>query len=258
MRAVWLTAGTLATVLALLLSTMLFWRGFARAEPPTDTTQRSIPFAKDKVLIEAGSGDVLLLIMPGRAGELLLDRALRWSVERPTVTEDWDERTGTLRLDATCPGSGQPAGPVCRAEYVVMVPPETDIEASVTRGDLGVGDLFGDVRLTSVSGSVMVRDVAGSVWARSGSGNVKAEGLRGGAADVEVGAGDVDLSFVNVPATVNAVVRTAGAVNVNVPRGAYDVTVDAARSRLDVRLDAGSPRKITARAPNGSVTICCR
>ncbi|GAA3566232.1 hypothetical protein GCM10022419_053640 [Nonomuraea rosea] len=258
MRAVWLTAGTVVTVLALLLSTLQLWRGFARATPPTDTTQRSIPFTKNKVLVKAGTGDVSLIIMPGVAGELLLDRTLRWAKDRPTVTEDWDERTGTLRLDATCPGSDQPAGPLCRADYVVMVPPETDVEASSTQGELDVSNLFGDVRLTSVSGWVHVQKVSGAVWARSGSGNVRADMLKGGPADVEVGSGDVDLSFTTMPTAVKAVVRTSGDVNVNVPRGSYDVTVDADESLIDVRLDATSDRKITAKAPGGSVSICCK
>jgi hypothetical protein len=258
MRAAWLTAGALATVLALLLSTTQIWRAFARARTPTDTAYRSIPFTRDHVLIKAGKGDVNLLIMPGRAGELLVDRTLRWSKQRPTVTEDWDEPTGTLRLDATCPGSDQPDGPFCRADYVLMVPPETAIEAGTTQGTLDVNDVYGSVRLTSVSGGVVVRNVTGSIWARTGSGDVRADSLDGGPADVEVGSGDVHLSFVTPPVSVKAVIRTTGDVRVTVPSIAYAVTVDAADSTLDVKSDADSPRKIIARAPSGTVSICCK
>ncbi|MFG1710630.1 DUF4097 family beta strand repeat-containing protein [Nonomuraea sp. M3C6] len=258
MRAAWLVAGAVVTVFALLVSTALLWREFARARTPSDTTLRSIPFDQQEVRVKAGKGQVNLFIMPGRAGELLIQRSLRWSRDRPTVTEDWDIRSRTLRLDAVCPGYDQPDGPVCQADYLVSVPPETDIEASTTGGELNVNRVFGSVRLSSVSGNVHVRDLSGPLWARTGTGKVDAEGLDGEQADVEVGFGDVELSFVNAPTSVKAVVRTSGDVRVAVPPVPYQVTADAAETFLDVRKDAAAPRKIIAKAPSGVVTLCCR
>ncbi|MFI7609634.1 hypothetical protein ACIBP6_00170 [Nonomuraea terrae] len=260
MRTLWLAAGAVLTTIALVTSTAVLWSGLAGARTPHDATLRSIPFAHEQVRITMGRGDMSLSIVSGRAGELMIGRSLRWSRNRPTVTEDWDERTATLRLQAVCPGSDQLTGPVCRADYVVSVPPETDVEASTSRGDLLVSDLFGSVRLTSVSGNVHTMDLAGPLRVRSGTGDVRAERLAGGEADVETGAGIVDLDFMEPPDTVRAVVRTRGAVTVRTPAVAYDVDVAAAHSDVDVERDGRSPRKITLRAPEGNVSLssCCR
>ncbi|MEV4018728.1 DUF4097 family beta strand repeat-containing protein [Nonomuraea angiospora] len=258
MRAAWLAAGAVATAIALLISTFGLWRGFARARIPQESTQRSIAFEHKNVRIKTGKGtQVDLTILPGRAGELLIDRSLRWSKDRPTITEDWDVRSSTLRLDAVCPGEEQPDGPVCWADYVIYVPPETDVEAGTGNGRLSVNDLFGKVRLSSVAGDVLVNNLSGTIWARSGTGNVDAKDLDVEAADVEIGSGDVDLSFVSAPTTVNAVVRTAGDVSLDLPKTIYHVTAEGINTNIDVDQNPASPRKIVVRAPKGMVSICC-
>ncbi|GAA3232803.1 hypothetical protein [Nonomuraea helvata] len=257
MRAAWLTAGAVATAIALLISSMLLWRGFARARMPTETSQKSITLKAKNVRIKVGKGrQVSLMVLPGMAGTLLIERSLRWSSDRPAATENWDARSGTLRLDAAC--SDDPGGAVCQADYVVFVPPETDIEASTTTGELVVNEVFGNLRLSSVSGSVRVDGISGSLWARTGTGNVRANRIDSDRADVEVGAGEVNLLFVNAPTAVNAVVRTAGNVDVTVPPATYQVTADGVDTDVDVERSAGSSRKIVARAPSGIVSVCCR
>ncbi|TDD19857.1 DUF4097 family beta strand repeat-containing protein [Nonomuraea diastatica] len=258
MRAAWLIVGALTTAVALLVSTTALWHGFARTRMPEETRQRTIPFKAHKIKVSASQGDVHVSILPGRAGEVFIRRSVRWTRDRPTVTEDWDARTSTLRLDAVCPEADQPEGPRCMAEYLLFVPPETDIEADTTRGGLSIGDVFGNVRVNSVSGDVRVDDLAGSLWARVGTGNINADGLDAEKTDVEVGAGNVHLSFVNPPTAVRAVVRTSGDVGVHVRGGSYDVSVVGRNTTLDISKDPSSPRKITARAPDGNVTLCCR
>ncbi|MGP3936946.1 DUF4097 family beta strand repeat-containing protein [Nonomuraea sp. KM88] len=258
MRAAWLIVGALTTTVALLGSTAMLWHVFAKARMPEEVKLRSIPFTERRIQINAARGDVHVSILPGDAGEVFIHRSLRWTRDRPAVTEDWDARTSTLRLEAACPGADQPDGPLCMADYVLFVPPETDIEAGTTGGRLSVGDVYGDVRLTSVTGDVRVDDVAGSLWARVGTGSVHADALNSEETDVEVGAGNVSLSFVNPPATVKAVVRTSGDVQVHVREGSYDVSVVARNSTLNIGKDPSSPRKISARAPDGNVTLCCR
>ncbi|NBE97149.1 hypothetical protein FE391_04950 [Nonomuraea sp. KC401] len=258
MRAVWLTLGALTTIVALLASTAALWDGFASTRMPEDTRQRSIPFSDRKIKISSSRGDVHVSIVPGQAGEVFIRGTVRWTRDRPTVSEDWDARTSTLRLDVACPETGRPEDPRCMADYLLSVPPETDIEAGTTRGDLDAGHVFGDVRLTSVSGTVRVNDLAGSLWARVGTGDINAEGLNADKTDVEVGAGDVNLSFVNPPSAVRAVVRTSGDVGVFVNSGSYDLTVAGRNTTVDIDKDPASPRKITAKAPDGYVTLCCR
>ena len=267
MRKVWLVAGAVTTVVALTLSTLNLWRVFAGARTPRDVTLRSIPFDGDSVRVKAGKGQVALSVLPGKAGELLVERALRWDGERPKVTEDWDPRSRTLSLEAVCPGSDQPKGPLCQADYTLFVPPETDLEASTRSGHITVHGLFGDVRLTSVSGDVDVREVSGDLWARSGTGSVDADGLTGKKADVEVGSGDVELMFAVTPSQVKAVVRASGDVSVHVPpqaragtdgAHAYDVTVSGTNTTVDVPQREDAKRTIVATTAEGIVTVCCQ
>ncbi|MEV0390066.1 hypothetical protein [Nonomuraea sp. NPDC050643] len=258
MRGAWLAAGAVVTVFALVLSTALIYRGVARARTPEDTTERSIPFTYQELRVKAAKGDVSVTITPGQAGELYIRRSLRWSGDRPTVTEDWDARTRTLRLEAVCHGSDQPGGPICRADYMLSVPPETDVEADTAAGWLGADDLFGDVRLSSVSGEVSASGLSGTFWARTGTGGVHAERLKGERADVEVGAGNVMLDFLGAPTSVKAVVRTRGDINVKVPPALYDVSTEGANTAVNVERAPGSDRKITLRALNGIVNLCCR
>ncbi|MEO3870316.1 DUF4097 family beta strand repeat-containing protein [Nonomuraea sp. B12E4] len=255
MRAAWLAGGAVATVVALVLSTGLLWSLFADGTPPVDRRGRIIPFTRDEVRIQVGQGQVNLFVEPGEAGEMLVFRALRWSADRPTITETWEEHSGTLRLEAVCHHSDQPDGPLCVADYTLFVPPETRVEAATTSGALNVNRLFGGLRLTSLSGDIYVHDVAGAVWARNGTGDVTAEGLNGYQADVEVGSGNVRLRFRQPPMEVRAVVRTSGNVDVTVPDLPYDVAVAAANGTVDVNRDSRSARKITAAAPRGLVTV---
>ncbi|MEV0167186.1 DUF4097 family beta strand repeat-containing protein [Nonomuraea fuscirosea] len=258
MRAAWLAGGAVATVIALAVSTIGIWDGFARARVPTDFTSRSIPFADGQVHISTGRGQVNLDIVAGQAGELRIDRELHWSRERPTVSEEWDAVTATLRLDAVCPGSDQPDGPLCVANYMLSVPPETDVEARTAGGRLSVDELFSDVRVTSVAGDVRLNAISGDVWARTGTGDVEGSELSGNTADVEVGSGDVRLMFTAAPSEVKAVVRTSGDVALDVPGGVYDVQATGVNTTVGVRRNPAAKKKIVAGTSDGMVTVCCR
>ncbi|MGW4402863.1 DUF4097 family beta strand repeat-containing protein [Nonomuraea sp. NPDC004702] len=256
MRAIWLTAGTAATVTALLLSVLLVWNGFARATAPQETRARTVPFALDTLKVTTGSGEVNVEIVPGPAGELTISRSVNWtSIDRPVITEDWNG--DTLRLDIRCGTAPRPDGPVCRADYTLLVPFETGVEARTTVGDLGVHSVVGAVRLTTVSGNVRAEGVTGEVWARSGSGSVFGDAMLGSQADVETGSGDVRLDFANPPLTVRAVARATGDVDLRLPPETYDVTTEGRRTEVEVDAVKGAPRKIEARAPLGSVRVCC-
>ncbi|WP_336215738.1 DUF4097 family beta strand repeat-containing protein [Nonomuraea sp. LPB2021202275-12-8] len=254
MRAVWRVAGAILTVVALTLSTVTISAGFAQALLPTESSVRTIAFeGRTQLKIAADRGDVRVTVQAGEAGVIVIDRWLRWEQDKPSVSEDWDGRT--LRLGASC--SGQPEQPLCEAEYHLLVPPETDIEATASTGAVTVSRMYGDVRVSSVSGAVFVTETSGNLWARSGSGSVSGYDLRADHADVEVGAGNVDLSFRTPPAKVRAVVRTSGDITVELPEAAYDLTAEAPDIFLPTGRDPTSPRKISLSTPEGTVTVCC-
>ncbi|WP_219461064.1 DUF4097 family beta strand repeat-containing protein [Nonomuraea rhizosphaerae] len=253
MRALWLISGALATVFALLLGTGLLWAGFAKARPPTEYTRRVIPFKLSELRLMTGAGGVNVMIAAGEAGELVLERSLRWSEQRPTVDEPWDGKT--LTLDASCPDTHREQPPICDADYTLFVPMETDIEATSVNGLISVNSLYGDVTLTSESGDLEVSDATGTVHVRSGSGSVRGRQLTSAQTDVETGSGRVDLSFDAAPTKVRAVVRTKGNVSLMLPHGPYDVTAEAKESEITVDKDPTSPRKVIIDAKRGFALV---
>lgn len=255
MRAAWLTGGAVLTALALIVSTTAFWHGFAEARPPVEWTTRAIPFQGDRLTVEGVEGDVSLHIQAGEAGEVVIERFVTWSQRKPTVSEDWNGRH--LRLGASCPQEREVLAdaPVCHVGFQVFVPPETDLVAGTTGGALAIERVLGDVRATSQSGPVTVRDVPGTLWVRSGTGEVRGEDLRAGRTDVEVGSGSVSLSYAKAPAEVRAVARASGDIDLRLPKGGYDVTAEAEEVRVRVDQLPGSPRKIVASTPDGTIDV---
>ncbi|GAA2323428.1 hypothetical protein GCM10010149_90830 [Nonomuraea roseoviolacea subsp. roseoviolacea] len=256
MRAAWLTAGTIFTVAGLIISTALLFHGFADAEQPSETSQSSFPFQGSQVRLTIDEGVADVSVTTGEAGEVLVERWVRWSDRKPAVKEEWG--AGNLRLSADCAGTERMRARICEVGYNILVPPESSLEATTATAPLNLARIHGRVRVTSVSGDVHVDGVAGDLYVRSGSGDVEARTLGGERADVEVGSGGVHLVFRQPPAEVRAVVRTSGTVMVEVPRQAtYDVTADAPNMDLDVRRETGAPRRIIASVPEGLVDICC-
>lgn len=256
MRPLWLAAGTVCTIVAVLLAAGGVWHGFARAELPSEHKSRSIPFSGKQFKLEVVQGVVDVDVVTGEAGVVDLYRTLRWTKDKPTVKEDWDGRS--LRLSVTCPGDDQPNRPACMAEYELLVPDETEFEATTTSGTLNVDGLHADVRVTSVSGNVRASGIAGNVWIRSASGDINTGMLAGDRADVETGSGEVSVDFDKPPSLVRAVARVSGNVTVRVPVQRYDVSVQAKWSEVAVSSDVDSQRKLTAMAPQGQVLIFAR
>ncbi|WP_049569246.1 DUF4097 family beta strand repeat-containing protein [Nonomuraea sp. SBT364] len=255
MRAAWLVVGSVLTVFAVTLSTGLIWRGFASAREPTETTERAIPIAALTALRVVSEAAVDVQIYPGEAGQIRILRWMRWSKEKPTVSEDWDGRT--LRLDASCPGTGFLDGPICDVEYQIMLPQDVDLEATTSAGGISVDDMAGDVRIDTVSGRIHLSDLPGALHARSGSGSFWGSALRSERVDVEIGSGDLDLSFMKPPGQVRAIVRTSGDIRMDLPPAAYDVTASAPELIMAPDSDPASSRKITTSTPDGALSICC-
>jgi DUF4097 and DUF4098 domain-containing protein YvlB len=255
MRAAWLIAGAMMTVLALAISTVAVSEVLARAQAPSEHTTRTIPFPGDsKLKVEANGGHLRLAVHAGESGMVVVDRELRWSRDKPSVSEDWNGRT--LRLDSSCEQEWQQEE-MCEADYRLFVPQETDIEIISSTAPVGVDRVHGDVRVTSVSGDVYVYDIPGPLHVRSGSGDVRGDDLFADRADVEVGSGHVDMDFRVPPTRVRAVVRTSGDIELNLPEAPYDVSANAPYVSVSTDRATTSLRKITASTPEGEVDICC-
>lgn len=255
-KSLWLFLGIATTTVAMLFSSTAVWELLARADEPTESTQRSIPFTGSRLKIEVVEGQVNVAVEPGSAGALTLDRALKWSGDKPTVKEEWDG--GVLRLSATCPGADQPDGPTCQASYMISAPPEIALDASTISGSLDVRGIYGALRLSSISGDVAAGQTPADLWARTQTGNVSAYDLRGGDADVEIGKGTADLSYNKSPSSVSVVVRASGDIRVGLPDGwPYAITTSGENVSVDPGIvqEPTASRKVVVRTAEGNVWI---
>lgn len=96
-------------------------------------------------------------------------------------------------------------------DYVLLLPPETEVEVEVGSGDVEAFGLSKKFRVSSGSGDILLRDLAGEVRIRAGSGDIQLSRVFGalsfytgsgdikgeemkGDVDLETGSGDVVLA----------------------------------------------------------------
>lgn len=130
-------------------------------------------------------------------------------------------------------------------DYVIQVPPETEVRVADGSGDVSVSGVAGPVTLASGSGDVTLSQIQGGVHSTSGSGNVHADGIKG-SAEITAGSGDITLN------TIGGVVRvTTGSGNITVSspgdtvslrNGSGDIRVTGASSDLRVHTGSGTVR----------------
>ncbi|GAA0920575.1 hypothetical protein [Nonomuraea longicatena] len=261
MKALWRVVGSVATVAAMVISTAAMVAIFADADLPSSREYEPIPFSGSSLKVVTNSPFVTVDVVSGEAGRIFVERRMTWSSrDQPKFTQNWDPLTSTLDLGAECPEPTtvvEQHNPRCTVDYQISVPVETDLVAETGRGELSVSGLYGNLRLTSLSGNVRISGIVGGVWARSGSGSITAEGMRADRADVETGAGDLDLTFHQPPDDIRAVVRTEGEVRVRVPASTYNVTALGRKTFVNVTHASHSSRRIFAEAPAGRVELCC-
>jgi len=227
-RTGWLLAGAVLTVIAVTVgpATAALW--LARQ---LETQRRTYELRGDAFAVEFDDPDIR--IVPGHAGELVVERSLAWSAGRPTVTEEWDGQR--LRISAECPRV--PIGPRCDVEYTLRVPPGAALAARGGHGDLTIGDLDG--RLS----------------AQTTSGDIRSTNLRCAEVSLRTISGDVRARFTRPPDRVDAT-TTTGDIELGVPPNvAYRLHVDAAQRQLGIGHDATAPRTISARTERGSVRL---
>lgn len=137
-----------------------------------------------------------------------------------------------LFLDYACSG-------LCGGEITVTAPADLLLDV-----ELGAGDLQLDGR-------------RGEVLARLGAGELSAHDLEAERAELAVGTGDLNASWRTRPLDVVAL-TAAGAVDLEVPAGAYALTVSAdggAVALEGVYDDPGAEAAIQAETGAGSVRI---
>ena len=221
------------------------------------TTERK-SFDGVRLLEVAGDGDVR--ITGGPAGSpvrvvMHVTEGLRSPDRRAEVDAE-----GTLQLSSSCPFflSGQ-----CGVRYDVRVPPDVQVRADSSAGDVDAEDLVSaaPIVLHSSAGDVTVTGItAPSVRLDSSAGDVVARGLGAERIRAHSSAGDVQVSVLVPPLALDAD-SSAGDVEIVVPDEVYRLDADSSAGDVDtqeVRIDPASRRSIRAHSSAGDVRVDVR
>lgn len=202
------------------------------------------------------------------SGTRIVRKSLRSPKVRERVLDD-----GTLQIDTSCPSLFEVS---CSTNYELRVPRDMPVRGSTDAGSIRVTNLSGEVKLRSSAGSARAERTSGSLDLSSSAGSVRvtnASGplrLKSSAGSVKVddstsdqirassSAGSVRVTAAKAPTFVDAT-SSAGGVTVVVPRDTQTYNVDASTSagstKVSVRTDPDSKRKIRVRSSAGSVTV---
>ncbi|GAA1993473.1 hypothetical protein GCM10009718_33990 [Isoptericola halotolerans] len=174
-----------------------------------------------------------------------------------------DEVDGGLVLTHRCPSWAWFSW-VCSGELRAVVPPDTDVVARASNGDVRASGLDGGAELRSANGAVFAAVIGGDLVARSSNGDVVVHDVAG---DLEARSANGALELARVGGRVTATTGNGGVQvsdaggfvtarssngSVSVTTAGGDVEARTANGRVDV---AGAAGDVLARSSNGAVTV---
>ncbi len=145
----------------------------------------------------------------------------------------------------------------CRLHLQLSVPTSTAVAVHDDNGSITAAGLTGSLQLHSTNGGVRVDDALGPLDLRSTNGSVQCTGLRSTSVAASTTNGQVRLTFIDAPLTVDAS-TTNGEVTVRLPAGeSYSVDADTVNGdrTVSVPVDVASTHRVRAHSVNGSVTV---
>lgn len=145
----------------------------------------------------------------------------------------------------------------CRASLQVLVPARTALDLRTGSGKIDVEGVQGGLVADTGSGDVSLQDVGGpAVTVDTGSGAITGGGVSAGRLRAQTGSGNVSLVVVRAPDDVD-IDTGSGEVALLVPDVVYDVGSEtgSGESRVTVRSDSGSPRRLRVKTGSGDVMV---
>lgn len=229
--------GVIRLLAAVLVLTLVAFTAVVMLGPmlrQSETTDQSLPAGTSRLVVKNHVGQVR--VRAGAPGETpRVSSTVEWGLRRPsaTVTSIGDEVT----LAGSCPSF---VSTVCRTDWVVVVPRNTDL--SIEQG----------------AGRVVLEAPGGDVAIQSGVGTVEVSGARSREVSVELGVGTVEYEGVTPPDRVD-VSLGVGDVTLQLPDTVpYRVdSTGAGASQVDNRLghDPSALRRITVEVGVGDATL---
>jgi Putative adhesin len=215
----------------------------------TDTHTRILA-AEPTIVVDAGSGDVRI-VAADRTNVRLTTKERRsvWGGGHVTVRGD----AAHLDLDDHC-DSAFFIDDTCDVNYVLEVPPATDVHVVTGTGDLRTENLDGSVDLKAATGDLHVVGARGPLRLDTNTGDVH---VQSPSSDIvaRTSTGDIHVDA-SVPGTIDTETNT-GDIHISVPDLTYalDVQTDTGDDNIDVDPDDASPRKVRAHTDTGDVHI---
>jgi hypothetical protein len=255
LRIVWLVAGGMLTVIAMLTGARAVWIGVGRLTMDTAAQRQSYAHPVSRIEVDV---DGNLSLAAGGADRVTVERQLEWSGPEPTIEETWVG--DTLRIVARCADSSGPLWlrPECSIDYALVVPRDATIHARSSSDYLQARDLRGELRLTESSGDVTITNVTGPVSMHTTSGDITGSGLRSTHVEVRTEAGNADLRFAVAPKRT-IIATTRGDVVIALPADdiPYRVRIDTriGQPNIGVRQDAAAARMIDVQTTRGDVDV---
>jgi DUF4097 and DUF4098 domain-containing protein YvlB len=127
-------------------------------------------------------------------------------------------------------------------DYLIVVPPDTEIHATTGSGDLEVNGIKGPATFTSGSGGVSASNIGGDVQVVAGSGAVELSNIQG-QVQVTAGSGDIALNAVHGETRLHT---GSGDLEIADPgnaleagTGSGDVTIKGASADIRLRTSSG-------------------
>jgi hypothetical protein len=199
----------------------------------TETTEQALP-AASAVRIEGEVGAVRVRAAePGERPKVVMTS--EWGLRRPTTTVR--ESDGTARLTSRCPSWGP--GTVCSVDWLVVVPPASDLTIEHGVGDIQVEGLSGDVDVEAGVADVTIAQSTGED------------------ASIHLGVGAIDYEATEPPREVDLSVGV-GEARVRVPDTVpYRVTTQGGASDITntIGSDPTAERRIRVESGVGAIMI---
>jgi len=149
-------------------------------------------------------------------------------------------------------GGGGPHTSAVEFNYILTVPPETEIHAISGSGDIEVNGVKGPVSVTAGSANILVSNGAGDVQAHSGSGTISLASIQG---QVQATSGSGNITVESVRGDVR-IQTGSGVIRIASPAGAVVAStgsgsVSVAGAMEDLRLRSGSGNIAVTGDPRG-------
>ena len=220
---------------------------------------QTLSTSDDTVDLEVRAGSGRISVTTGEPGTVSVTGFIRGRVGGWSGSSEADMEDRVREIEANPPidqngdmiDIGRLEGSVRRhisVSYEVVVPPDTNVRASIGSGSQSVEGVDGAVDASAGSGRTIVTDVGGDVTASAGSGRIELTAI-GGDARVSAGSGSIRIDGLDAALrgrTGSGSIRVDGS-----PGGEWNLRTGSGRITIDFPDDAAF--ELDARAGSGGV-----